>query len=69
MKRTIALKLILTQDQSEALLETQRAFALACNVIVPFAKENRCWNQVDLHHLAYYSVKSAIPTLGSQMRC
>lgn len=69
MKRTIALKLILSEEQSAALLETQVAFSNACNEIVPFVVENRCWNRVALHHLCYYKVRGSVPTLGSQMIC
>ena len=69
MKRTISLKLVLTSDQSDRLVETQKAFAKACNEVVPFCSENRCWNQVALHHLSYYSVRESIPGLGSQMVC
>ena len=69
MKRTIALKLILSQEQSTALRETQIAFTDACNKIVPFAVENRCWNRVALHHICYYSIRERIPILGSQLVC
>ena len=69
MKRTIALKLTLSQEQSDFLLETQASFAKACNQIVPFAVENRCWNRVALHHLCYYKVRESVSRLGSQMIC
>jgi putative transposase len=69
MKRTISLKLNLSQEQSDSLLETQVAFARACNQAIPFVVENRCWNRVALHHLCYYKVREAIPSLGSQMIC
>lgn len=69
MKRTVAVKLILNQQQSNALLETQKTFAEACNQIVPFSVENRCWNRVALHHLCYYKVRESVSSLGSQMVC
>lgn len=69
MKRTIVLKLTLSQEQSDSLLETQEAFANACNQIVPFAVESRCWNRVALHHLCYYKIRESISSLGSQMIC
>jgi IS605 OrfB family transposase len=69
MKRTIALKLNLSQEQSAALLETQKSFANACNQAIPFVFENRCWNRVALHHLCYYQIRESIPSLGSQMVC
>lgn len=46
----------------------QAEFAKACNLLVPFAHDNRCWNRVALHHLAYYPVREATD-LGSQMVC
>lgn len=69
MKRTIALKLNLSQEQSDALLETQKAFAKACNQATPFVIKNRCWNRVALHHLCYYQIRESNPSLGSQMVC
>jgi len=69
MKRTISLKLVLTQEQSNSLLETQKMFSKACNQIVPHAVENRCWNRVALHHHSYYALRESMPSLGSQMTC
>lgn len=70
MKKTVALKLIfLSQEQSDALLETQKAFANTCNQAIPFVVGNRCWNRVALHHLCYYLIRKNIPSLGSQMVC
>lgn len=69
MKRTIALKLDLSQAQSDSLLEVQKTFAKACNQAIPFVVENRCWNHVALHHLCYYKIRESIPSLGSQMVC
>lgn len=69
MKRTVSLKLNLSRQQSDALLETQKAFANACNQAVPAVVENRCWNRVTLHHLCYYRIRESNPSLGSQMVC
>ena len=69
MKRTIALKLVLIKEQSNALLETQIEFAKSCNEAAPFAAKNRCWNRVALHHLCYYKIREKVPSLGSQMVC
>jgi predicted transposase len=69
MKKTIALKLNLSQIQSDALFETQKAFSNACNQAVPFVVENRCWNRVALHHLCYYKIRESVSYLGSQMVC
>lgn len=68
MKRTISIKLLLTEDQGQALFGLQQAFANSCNAIVPFAVEHRCWNQVALHHLTYYPIREQ-SHLGSQMVC
>jgi IS605 OrfB family transposase len=68
MKRTVSIKLNPTTEQVEALLKLQAEFANACNLIVPFAQDNRCWNRVALHHLAYYPVREATG-LGSQLVC
>ena len=68
MKRTVSIKLVPTPEQAQALSELQSELAKACNLIVPFARDNRCWNRVALHHLAYYPVREAT-NLGSQMVC
>jgi IS605 OrfB family transposase len=68
MKRTVPIKLEPTPEQAQALLELQAEFAKAGNLIVPFALDNRCWNRVALHHMAYYPVREAT-NLGSQMVC
>jgi putative transposase len=69
MKRTISLKLAVDATQKAALLETQLLFAEGCNAVAAFAQANRCWNSYALHHLSYYSVRQALPELGSQMVC
>ncbi len=69
MKRAVSLKLVTDPGQSAKLAELSSAFARACSVVVPFAVEHRCWNQVALHHLAYYSVRESFPDLGGQMAC
>jgi IS605 OrfB family transposase len=68
MKRTVSLKLAPTAEQAALLSALQTEFASACNAVVPFARDHRCWNRVALHHLAYYKVREA-PPLGSQMIC
>ena len=68
MKRTISIKLKVFAEQSNMLLELQRAFVGTCNLIVPFAMENRCWNRVALHNLCYSTIREHSP-LGSQMVC
>jgi len=68
MKRTVSVKLNTTTEQSSYLSALQAEFAVVCNLVVPFARGNRCWNRVALHHLAYYPVREVSP-LGSQMVC
>ena len=46
-----------------------RLFSEACNAMIPFVQEHRCWNRVGLHHLVYYQIRKTFPTLGSQMVC
>jgi IS605 OrfB family transposase len=69
MKRTGSFKLMTTPPQAEALSDLSRLFAEACNAMVPFVQEHRCWNRVALHHLVYYQVREKYPALGSQMVC
>ena len=69
MKITISLNIVLTEPTMHSLERTQEFFANACNLIIPFAQENRCFNRVKLHHLSYYSIRKALPDLGSQMVC
>lgn len=68
MKRTISIKLEVIKEQSEKLQRLQEAFFSACNQIVPFVVEHRCWNRVALHHLVYRHIRENSP-LGSQMTC
>lgn len=46
MKRTVSLKLLTSPEQAQALTELQTTFNAACNLVVPFAVSNRCWNRV-----------------------
>lgn len=68
MKRTISIKLRLTKDQSNQLVDLRDSFLAACNQIVPFAVEHRCWNRVALHNFSYSKIRSS-SQLGSQMVC
>lgn len=69
MKRTIALKLQLSRDDKTKLARLQSTFVAACNAIVPFVCEHRCWNSVALHNLCYSHIREISPHLGSQMTC
>jgi hypothetical protein len=65
----LSLTLSTSPEQAERLFELQRAFAQACNLLAPVVRDHRCWNRVALHHLAYRSLRQALPALGSQMAC
>ena len=69
IKRTISIKLNTTAEQNAALEDLQKEFNAACNQIVPLAAVNKCANRVALHHICYYAVREAHPTLGSQLVC
>jgi hypothetical protein len=45
------------------LVDTQSAYAAACNLLVPVVVESRCWNRVDLPNKTYET------PLGSQICC
>lgn len=68
MKRTISIRLEMTHEESQKFLALRDAFFDACNQIVPFVVEHRCWNRVALHHLVYTKIRGSSP-LGSQMVC
>jgi IS605 OrfB family transposase len=69
MKRTVSLKLETTPEQFEQLDSLQAAFADACNLAVPLAVNAKISNRIKLHHAAYYAIREAVPSLGSQMVC
>lgn len=56
-------------EQIARLQALQAAFAEACNALAPVVREQRCWNRVTLHHLAYRALRERFPQLGSQMVC
>jgi IS605 OrfB family transposase len=69
MKRTGSFKLLATPQQAESFSVLATLFAEACEAMIPFVQEHRCWNRVALHHLVYYPMRERFPTLGSQMVC
>lgn len=68
MKRTISIKLETIKEQEAQLFNLQEAFLFACNQLVPFVTEHRCWNRVALHNLSYKNIREQ-SALGSQMVC
>lgn len=69
MKRTIALKLSITDLQNEPLCELQDLFTKACNTVSSIAFQEKERNRVRLHHLSYRKIRQALPELGAQMCC
>jgi len=69
VKRTIAIKLTISELQKEALFALEGLFVQACNRVsaVAFAEKER--NRVRLHHLCYRALRREFPELGSQMCC
>ncbi|HWI84501.1 hypothetical protein [Ramlibacter sp.] len=56
-------------EQAKRLVALQAAFAQVCNALAPLVQQNRMWNRVTLHHLAYRSLREQFPQMGSQMVC
>ena len=69
MKRTIAIKLRMSPEHSQALLALQGKFASACNKVAEIARRENKSNRIQLHHLAYYALREEFPELGAQMCC
>ena len=68
-KNVLKIPLTCSAQQHARLAALQQTFALACNRVSEIARNNRCWNRVALHHLAYRVVREQFPDLGSQMAC
>ena len=66
MKRTIALKLDITEQEYQTLSEMQTTFAKACNFVSQHSQEK---NRIRLHHDTYRPARETIPQIGSQMIC
>lgn len=69
MNSCLSIRLNTNAEQTQRLIDLQKAFAQVCNTIVPTARDNRCWNRVALHHLTYRSLREQFPQVGSQMVC
>ena len=67
-KRTISIKLVPTSEQAQKLLELQREFNNVRNAVSESASVKRCFNQYQLHNLAYKPIRKKFK-LGSQMVC
>jgi len=69
MNTSLRVALNLSAEQTQRLQGLQTAFAQVCNELAPLVQQDRCWNRVTLHHLAYKSLRQKFPALGSQMIC
>lgn len=69
MKRTIAIKLTLTESEAQALFVLQGTFSAACNRAAGIALAEKERNRIRLHHLCYYTLRKEFPELGAQMCC
>lgn len=67
--RILSIPLQVTEEERARLIALQHAFAEICNALVPVVRQNRCWNRVGLHHLAYRALRARFPRMGSQMVC
>jgi putative transposase len=67
MQRTIRLELTPSPAQADALTETSRLFTAAFNRFVELGWEAGVSNATKLHYLAYYPVRSELPTLQSNL--
>ncbi len=69
MNTSLRVALNLSAEQAQRLQGLQTAFAQVCNELAPLVQQDRCWNRVTLHHLAYKSLRQKFPAMGSQMVC
>lgn len=68
-KDSLRITLNADEEQTTRLVALQVAFAQLCNALAPLVQQNRIWNRVTLHHLAYRSLRVQFPSIGSQMVC
>jgi IS605 OrfB family transposase len=69
VKRTIAIKLTLSEIEQQAFQRLATQFSAACNFVGQIAFQAKERNRVKLHHLAYYALREKFPELGAQMVC
>jgi len=69
VKRTIAIKLNITENQHLDLFQLQKTFSGACQAVAEIADKEKEINRVRLHHLSYYTLRQRFPEIGSQMSC
>jgi IS605 OrfB family transposase len=59
--RTICCKLKVSEEISQAYLETREVFASACNAILAKALETKIKNPIELHQLVYSTIRQDFP--------
>jgi predicted transposase len=69
VKRTIAIKLDVSAGDFQILLELQEKFSQACDKASEIAVKEEKYNRIQLHHLAYYTLRTNFSELGFQMCC
>ncbi|OGB04536.1 MAG: hypothetical protein A3E79_12280 [Burkholderiales bacterium RIFCSPHIGHO2_12_FULL_61_11] len=69
MNSVVRIPLNGSPEQLASLRALQQGFAQVCNALAPMVQQNRCWNRVTLHHLAYKQLRDKFPAMGSQMVC
>jgi hypothetical protein len=69
MNSSLLVVLNASPEQAGRLRALQTSFAQVCNALTPLVQQERCWNRVTLHHLAYKSLREKFPAVGSQMIC
>ena len=60
------------EDAAQKLHKTRLLYRDACNFLVKYVcrdANERNWQRYNLHHAAYYDLRSALPVLGSQLAC
>jgi putative transposase len=67
MQRTIRVQLQPSPAQAAALAETSRLFTQAFNRFVELGWDAGVSNATKLHYLAYYPIRSELPTLNSNL--
>lgn len=57
-------------EAAQKLEKTRLLYRDACNFLVKYVcrdPNERNWQRYNLHHAAYYDLRSALPALGSQL--
>ncbi len=67
MQRTVRVRLLPSSEQAAALTETARLFTVAFNAVAAYGWEHAEKNGVTLHHATYRALKTAHPTLVSDL--